>query len=71
MSHIELIDDICDRCGKLARVLRPYRFSRVVYRRRHIDKPWLCTKCFWIEKHKSWRRAKDELEETTCARGGH
>ena len=44
----------CDRCGKTALELRPYKFSPVVYRGKPIEMPWLCMGCFRIEKKKAW-----------------
>ena len=54
---IRLLDHACDRCGKVAAELRPYKSSTVVYRGKTLEMPWLCRKCFRIEKEKAWKQA--------------
>ncbi len=46
----------CDRCGKHAKELRPFKLSETItYRSKVIERAWLCIKCFVIEKEKWWK----------------
>ena len=55
MVTIEMLNEPCDRCGKVADVLHPFKLAETItYRNQVIDQPWLCIKCFVIEK-KKWR----------------
>lgn len=52
---IEMLNSPCDRCGKQSERLHPFRWAeRITYRRRVIEKPWLCIVCLVIEKRKLW-----------------
>ena len=52
------IDGMCERCGAASEV-RPYTLSEsITYRGREIHKPWLCQRCFVVEK-KKWWKARD------------
>ena len=51
---IEVLDAPCDRCGKVMPKLLPYYQSPVVYKGKRIETPWLCRKCFMVEKRKAW-----------------
>ena len=53
VESVTMMQEPCDRCGKVAD-LRPYKWSPVAYRGRTLDKPWLCRKCFLVEKRKAW-----------------
>ncbi len=54
---ITLLDHACDRCGERAD-LHDFPWGPVVYRGRTMKTPWLCPKCYQIEKRKLWRRGK-------------
>ena len=55
-THIELEGDVCSRCKK-ATTLRPFKLTEyIIYRRKAIKHPWLCLKCFLIEKEKAWKQ---------------
>ena len=54
-ERLVMLDAECDRCGKLASALRPYKFSTVTYRGKTLEMPWLCSGCFKIEKAKAWK----------------
>jgi len=56
--HVTLLDSPCDRCGKQADKLFPYKFSKVTYRGKEIKHPWLCRKCIEIEKEKAWKEKR-------------
>lgn len=54
--QIRMVDAPCDRCGKVAAELLPFKLSETIhYRRRTIEKPWLCKPCFVAEKEKWWK----------------
>lgn len=45
----------CDRCGVQAEC-RPFTLAEsITYRGHRIEKPWLCRRCFVLEKEKWWR----------------
>ena len=47
LGYIVMLDAPCDRCGKVAPELRPWKvMERITYRGRVIEYPWLCAKCF-------------------------
>ena len=49
---ITLQNHPCDRCRKISDELHPYKFSIVIYRGKTLETPWLCPKCFLLEKEK-------------------
>ena len=56
MATITMLDAPCDRCGVMAAELHPFRLSAAItYRKRVIEKPWLCRKCMRVEKEKWWK----------------
>ena len=56
MTTVRMLNESCDRCGKLATELYPYKFSdTIVYRDKTISQPWLCLACFKVEKRKWWK----------------
>ena len=55
--NIKIVDGNCDRCNKHAE-LRPYKWSKVIYKNKQIFKPWLCLTCFKIEKEKAWKEKR-------------
>ncbi len=58
-TRITMVGGQCDRCGKLASELAPYKLTdSIVYRGKTIEHPWLCLKCFAAEKKKWWRRCE-------------
>ncbi len=55
LVSIVMQDADCDRCGKHADELHAFKLSNsITYYKRVIEKPWLCLKCFRIEKNKWW-----------------
>lgn len=55
-ARFVLLNDVCDRCKKFALELHAFRLSEAItYRRRVIEKPWLCRVCMRIEKEKWWK----------------
>ena len=55
-TRIELLDSPCDRCGKQSDRLHPFKLSEsITYRKREIAHPWLCVRCFLVEKEKWWK----------------
>lgn len=60
---ISLHGDVCSRCQKPAE-LHPYHLSKVVYRGKEIEFPWLCEKCFMREKEKAWKAPRTGERET-------
>lgn len=56
IARIEMLNADCDRCGKHADTLRPFKLSdSITYYGKVIEKAWLCIKCFVIEKEKWWK----------------
>ena len=62
MTTVALLNQPCDRCGKMPPpdsvgdvVLHPFKLSSTItFRGRAIEYPWLCVKCLMIEKKKWW-----------------
>ena len=55
-TTITMLNERCDRCGKSAPELHPYKLSEtIVYRGKEITSPWLCLPCFKTEKAKWWK----------------
>ena len=51
-----MLDAPCDRCGRKAD-LHPWKFTQsITYRNKQKEMPWLCAKCFLIEKRKLWKK---------------
>ena len=56
-TSIQLVNSDCDRCGKRFPVLNPFKLSeKIIYYRKAIHFPWLCLRCFRIEKEKWWKK---------------
>ena len=56
MTTVTMLNESCDRCGKPAELLHPYKLSEtIVYRGKTISEPWLCLACFKAEKRKWWK----------------
>ena len=56
VTTIAMLDAPCDRCGKLAAELHPYKLAdSITYRGKVVEFPWLCVKCFKAEKVKWWK----------------
>ncbi len=54
--RIEMINSDCERCGKWAPALHPFKLSEeITYYGKIIQYPWLCVKCLMIEKEKWWK----------------
>ena len=54
--RVEMLDAPCDRCGKVAPALHPFKLSEVIhFRGKKISHPWLCRPCFIKEKEKWWK----------------
>ena len=52
---VRLLDSDCDRCGRHADKLAPFKLTEAItYYGRVIEAPWLCLKCFKVEKVKWW-----------------
>ena len=45
----------CARYGEISDELRPYKFNTVIYKGKTLETPWLCSKCFHLEKQKAWK----------------
>ena len=56
---IQMLNAPCDRCGKVKPELRPYELTdSITYRGKRRDHPWMCIRCFVVEK-KKWWKARD------------
>ena len=56
LARVSLIGEPCDRCGKQAEKLRPFKLAEtIVYRGKSIFRPWLCRKCFVHAKEQWWK----------------
>lgn len=61
---ITLANHPCDRCGKVAPALHAFKLAEsIVYYGRVIDHPWLCRRCFAVEKERLWRAADLRVRE--------
>jgi hypothetical protein len=59
-----LVNEDCDRCGKTAPELHPFKLSEVIhYRGKVIEKPWLCVRCLRIQKTKLWKQPRASWQE--------
>ncbi len=55
MTTVQMLDADCDRCGNHVDEVRPYTLTATItFRGKVVEKPWMCTKCFVIEKKKWW-----------------
>lgn len=53
--RVFLRDSDCDRCGKRADKLTPFKLAETItFRGKVVEEPWLCLKCFKVEKRKWW-----------------
>lgn len=56
---VTMFDQPCDRCKRVADRLKPYKLvGDITYYNRVIVDPWLCLRCFKVEKRK-WRAAQE------------
>ena len=56
MIQVTMLDSNCDRCDKIQAKLYPFKLAdAITFRGKTIEYPWLCLKCFVVEKKKWWR----------------
>ena len=64
---MRISNEHCDRCKKHYNEIYAFNFSEAIrYKGKLVVRPWLCPKCFLLEKEKVAKRAYNDIKGPLC-----